>query len=49
VDGGGWNAGGGFTYRIKPRLRIYVEGRYHRANTSDGHTTIFPVTAGIRW
>lgn len=49
VSGGGYNFGGGFTYRLKKQARIYVEGRYHHANTSDRHTTVFPVTVGLRW
>jgi predicted porin len=49
VDGGGYNFGGGFTYRLNKRARIYVEGRYHHAYTSDRHTSVFPVTVGLRW
>jgi hypothetical protein len=49
VSAGGYNFGGGFTYRLKKQARIYVEGRYHHANTSDGNTTVFPVTIGLRW
>lgn len=49
VSGGGYNVGGGFTYRIAKRTRIYVEGRYHHVYTPDGHTNVFPVTAGIRF
>lgn len=49
VSGGGYNFGGGLTYRLTKQARIYVEGRYHHANTSDSHTTVFPVTVGLRW
>ena len=49
VDGGGYNFGGGFTYRIAKRTRVYVEGRYHHVYTPDGHTNVFPVTVGLRW
>jgi len=50
VNGGGYNFGGGFTYRLNMmQAKIYVEGRYHHANTSDKHTTVFPVTVGLRW
>lgn len=49
VDGGGYNLGGGFTYPLSKRTRVYVEGRYHHANTSDKHTSVFPVTMGLRW
>jgi len=37
------------TYRFHQQAKIYVEGRYHHANTSDGRTSVFPVTVGLRW
>ena len=49
VSGGGYNFGGGLTYRIGKRTRVYFEGRYHHANTPDRHTNVFPVTIGLRW
>jgi len=49
VSGGGYNFGGGFTYRLNRKAKIYVEGRYHHANTSDKRTSVFPVTMGLRW
>ena len=49
VSGGGYNLGGGITYRLNRQAKIYVEGRYHHANTSDKHTSVFPVTVGLRW
>ncbi len=49
VESGGYNFGGGFTYRLNHSTRLYLEGRYHHANTSDGHTSVFPVTFGLRW
>jgi len=49
VSAGGYNIGGGFTYRLSPGTKVYVEGRYHHANTSDGRTSVFPVTVGLRW
>ena len=49
ADGGGYNFGGGFTYRINWNAKVYVEGRYHHAYTSDIHTNVFPVTVGLRW
>jgi outer membrane protein with beta-barrel domain len=50
-DAGGFNVGGGFTYRVKylHHTRVYVEARYHRAYHSDGQTTFIPVTVGLRW
>jgi hypothetical protein len=49
VEGGGYNFGGGFTYRLTKQAKFYVEGRYHHANTSGGSTSVFPVTVGLRW
>jgi hypothetical protein len=49
VNGGGYNFGGGITYRLNRQTKIYVEGRYHHANTSDKRTSVFPVTVGLRW
>jgi hypothetical protein len=49
VDGVGYNFGGGFTYPLSKRTKVYVEGRYHHAYTSDKHTSVFPVTMGLRW
>jgi opacity protein-like surface antigen len=50
VNAGGFNAGGGFTYQLKhPALKVFVEGRYHHANHSDVHTTMFPLTVGVKW
>ena len=49
VSGGGYNFGGGLTYRLSKETKLYVEGRYHHANTSDRRTTLFPVTVGFRW
>jgi hypothetical protein len=48
-DGGGYNFGGGFTYRITRKTKIYVEGRYHHSYTGPVHTNVFPVTVGLRW
>jgi hypothetical protein len=49
VSGGGYNFGGGFSYQLNRQAKIYVEGRYHHANTSDKKTAVFPVTVGLRW
>jgi len=49
VIGGGYNFGGGFTFRVSKKWKVYAEGRYHHANTSDKHTSVFPVTIGLRW
>jgi hypothetical protein len=49
VSAGGYNFGGGLTYRIQWKAKVYVEGRYHHSYTSDDHTNVFPVTVGLRW
>lgn len=49
VSGGGYNFGGGLTYRFNRKTKVYFEGRYHHANTGDDHTNVFPVTVGLRW
>jgi hypothetical protein len=49
-DAGGFNYGGGVTYRLKhPHAKLYIEGRYHRAYHSDGQTIVMPITVGLRW
>lgn len=46
---GGYNYGGGISYRVGKRLKVYGEGRYHRTNNRDIRTQVFPITFGIRW
>jgi hypothetical protein len=50
-DAGGFNFGGGVTYRLNHlyNAKLYIEGRYHRAYHSDGQTIVFPITVGLRW
>jgi hypothetical protein len=50
-DAGGFNFGGGVTYRLNHlyNAKLYIEGRYHRAYQSDGQTIVFPITVGLRW
>jgi len=50
-DAGGFNFGGGVTYRLSRlyNTKVFIEGRYHRAYQSDGQTTVFPITVGLRW
>jgi opacity protein-like surface antigen len=46
----GFNIGGGIAYKLKDtNASLYVEPRYHWANTGDQHTALFPVTFGVRW
>jgi Outer membrane protein beta-barrel domain len=50
-DAGGFNFGGGLTYRVDylDRAKLFLEFRYHRAYHSDGHTIVMPITVGLRW
>jgi hypothetical protein len=50
-DAGGFNFGGGVTYRLSNfyNTKVFIEGRYHRAYQSDGQTIVFPITVGLRW
>jgi outer membrane protein with beta-barrel domain len=50
-DAGGFNFGGGVTYRLNhlDRAKVFVEWRYHRAYHSDGQTIVMPFTFGLRW
>lgn len=50
-DAGGFNYGGGITYRLNHlyNAKVYIEGRYHRAYHSDGQTIVMPITVGLRW
>jgi len=48
---GGFNAGGGLTYRLNRwhNASVYGEFRYHKAYQSDVQTIVWPVTVGLRW
>ena len=50
-DAGGFNYGGGVTYRLNHlhNSKVYIEYRYHRAYQSDGKTIVWPITIGLRW
>lgn len=50
-DAGGFNAGGGVTYRLNhlKNAKVFIEGRYHRAYHSDAQTSMIPITVGLRW
>lgn len=50
-DAGGFNYGGGVTYRLNHlhNSKLYIEYRYHRAYHSDGQTIVWPITVGLRW
>ncbi len=46
---GGFNYGGGVTYPLHNKTKLYMEWRYHRAYQSDGKTIVMPFTVGVRW
>lgn len=50
-DAGGFNFGGGATYRLNylDHAKVFIEFRYHRAYHSDGQTIVMPITVGLRW
>jgi Outer membrane protein beta-barrel domain len=50
-DAGGFNYGGGVTYRLNHlnHSKLFLEFRYHRAYQSDGQTIVMPITIGLRW
>src|SRR5260370_29836967 len=45
-DAGGFNYGGGLTYRLKHLhdSKVYIEGPYQRAYHSDGKHLVMPIT-----
>jgi len=50
LNAAGYNAGGGITYKVPfHNAKFYMELRYHHANHNDVHTTILPITFGLRW
>jgi Outer membrane protein beta-barrel domain len=50
-DAGGFNVGGGISYRLNHlhHAKVFFEARYHRAYQSDAQTSVIPVTLGLRW
>ena len=48
---GGYNFGGGITYRVNHfrNAKLFVEFRYHKAYDSDAITSFIPITVGMRW
>jgi Outer membrane protein beta-barrel domain len=50
-DAGGFNYGGGVTYRLNHlhNSKLYIEYRYHRAYHSDSQAIVVPITVGLRW
>lgn len=50
-DAGGFNYGGGITYRLNHlhNSKLFFEYRYERAYQSDGQMIVMPITMGLRW
>jgi opacity protein-like surface antigen len=49
VTKGGWNIGGGVTFRLNESLQFFTELRYYDILTSDVRTQLLPLTFGLRW
>lgn len=49
-DAGVWDAGAGLDFKLpRTRMKVYVEARYYEGFTRNTHTTIVPLTVGLRW
>jgi hypothetical protein len=50
-DAGGYNYGGGMTYRLDHlhNAKLFIEYRHHQAYHSDVMTVVWPITVGLRW
>jgi hypothetical protein len=45
----GENFGGGITYKIQPKMDLYVEFRYFHGKSGLNSTDLRPITIGVRW
>lgn len=49
-DTGVWDVGAGFNFPLpRTSAKLYLEGRYFDGLTNGRHTTLVPITFGIRW
>jgi hypothetical protein len=50
-DAGGYNFGGGATFRLNHwhNSKMYFEYRFHKAYSSDVQSVVWPLTIGLRW
>jgi Outer membrane protein beta-barrel domain len=50
-DSGGYNFGGGVTYRLNylHNAKLFAEFRYHKAYHNDIKTIVMPLAVGLRW
>lgn len=49
-NAGVWDVGGGYNFRLpRTNVKLFLEARYYSGLTSNTHTTIVPITLGLRW
>jgi Outer membrane protein beta-barrel domain len=49
-NAGVWDVGGGFNIPLpRTRTKLYFEARYYDGLTNNTHTTLVPLTIGLRW
>ena len=47
---GVWDVGGGVNVRLRNSgWKVYVQARYYDGLTNNAHTSIVPITVGLRW
>jgi opacity protein-like surface antigen len=44
-----WNAGAGVTFELESSSQLYIEAKYHSANTDRESTDTIPIVIGFRW
>ncbi len=49
-NAGVWDVGGGFNFPLpRTRAKLYLEARYFDGLTNNTHTSLVPLTLGVRW
>jgi hypothetical protein len=49
-NAGVWDIGGGMNFPLpRTRVKLYLEARYYDGLTNSTHTSLVPITFGIRW
>lgn len=49
-NAGVWDAGAGVDFNLpRTRAKVYFEARYYDGLTANRHTTMVPITVGLRW
>lgn len=47
---GAWDVGAGLNFPLpRTNLKLYVEARYYEGFTNNTHTTVVPISVGLRW